>query len=112
VSDMQQPLHFRASKDFIRYATKELFGIATQHATNMEVVKPLPIPGSSQVGPSSIIIQGTKKGAKDDKKRLNWCPQWVATAADYYNDNDDDKNTDGFDMECVVAPTHSVKHQA
>jgi hypothetical protein len=68
--DMQQLPHFWAPKDFVRYTTKELLGIATYHATREEVVKPLPVPvpGSSRAAPSGVAVHGTKKVSKGGKK--------------------------------------------
>jgi hypothetical protein len=67
--------------DIFRYTTRELLSIAIQYVTNKEVARPLPIPGdrevarsSTNVAPSSITIQGTKKDAKGGKKRRKWHP--------------------------------------
>jgi hypothetical protein len=68
------------------------------------------VSSSSRATPSNIAIQGTKKDAKDDKKRQNQCPQLVAITAGY--DDGDDKKADDSNKEYVAVAGRSVKHQA
>jgi hypothetical protein len=90
--------------------------LTAQYATNKEVATPLPVlggreavPDSSKVVPSNIAVQGAKKDVKGGKNRQKWRPQWVATIANY--NDDDDKYADNSDMAHVVTAGHNVKHQ-
>jgi hypothetical protein len=76
VHDVQQPPHFWALNDVIRYTTEELLNITTSYATNEEAACLLSIPGDreavptiSQAAPSGIAIQCAKKDAKGGKER-------------------------------------------
>jgi hypothetical protein len=113
VRNAQQLTPCRALNDVIKYTTKALLGIATQHATMEEATKPPPIlgsrgavPSSSKAAPSGITIQGIKGSKKRQKRR----PQWVIVVANY--NDDDGKKTDGSDMEYVMTIGRSVKCQA
>jgi hypothetical protein len=71
VHDVQHPQCFWASNDVIGYTTEELLNIAAPYTTNKEVARPLPITsstktvlGNSQVAPSGIAVEGTKKDTK------------------------------------------------
>jgi hypothetical protein len=95
MGNTQQLLCSQAPNNVIRHTTMEMLDVTTQYATNEEVVGPLlvpcsreAVPGSSQVAPSSIAVQGAKKDAKDGKKKRKRHPQWVATMPGYDNDND------------------------
>jgi hypothetical protein len=67
------------------------------------------VPDNSQGTPSKSTSKGAKKGAKDGKKGQKRRPQRVATITSH---NDDDKEADGSDQECVVAAEHDFKCQA
>jgi hypothetical protein len=67
---------FWALNDIIRYTTKGLLDIATQHATMEEAARPPPVlgnrgavPGSSKAAPSGVTVQGIKGGKKRRKQR-------------------------------------------
>jgi hypothetical protein len=70
------PRLFWETNDVFRYTTKELFEIATQCASDEEVVEAILVPGDREVAPSSsqaalfgTVIHGVEKGAKGGKKR-------------------------------------------
>jgi hypothetical protein len=70
------PRLFWETNDVFRYTTKELFEIATQCASDEEVVGAILVPGDREVAPSSsqaalfgTVIHGVEKGAKGGKKR-------------------------------------------
>jgi hypothetical protein len=95
-----------------------LLSVTTQYTTNKEADGPLPtlggretVTGSSKAAPSSITIQEAMKDVKGGKKRRKWYPQWVATTA-IHDDDDNDKQANSFDMECIMTVERSVKHQA
>jgi hypothetical protein len=93
-----------------------LLDIATWHASDEEAVGAVFVLGDGKMArsghraaPLKATAKGARKGAKGGKKRQKRRPRWVAVAT---SDNDDSKQVDDSDEECVMTTERDFKRQA